>query len=463
MKASDVLDTVLTTISRYSMLTSGTRVIAAVSGGPDSVCLFHVLRELAPHFGATLAGVAHLNHKLRGAASDEDERFVAAIAAEHGVAFHREEAHFEGRAGNLEQAARQARQSFFSRLIQQGVADRIATGHTSDDQAETVLFRVLRGCGIAGLAGVLPVTNEGLIRPLLDVSRAEIEEFLESRGIAWREDSTNREGRFARNKIRHELLPQLAREWNPQISKALSQLADLAREEEQWWKSEINRRFEDLFSRSNGEVEVCADELAALPKAIARRLVRFAIERQSGHPADYSHVEGILDLAQRPEGTGTLQLPGLVVMRSFGRLRFMRPGRPLIPEAVPVQIPGKYQWAGGSIGLAIETPGPRNRETNFDRTGCARLKLCGGRDSAPLELRGWRAGDHYRPAGRSRDHKIKEMFQEASVPSWQRYSWPIITSGSKILWARDFGAAAEFAADRETSPVLCIWEERSHG
>ena len=173
---------VLTAISRYNMLAPGDRVAAAVSGGPDSVCLLHALLEMAPRLGFTVAAVAHFNHKLRGEASEEDERFVAALAAHHGVPFLCERAAVAEADGNLEQAARRARHAFFSRLIREGMADRVATGHTSDDQAETVLFRLLRGSGLAGLAGILPVTREGLIRPMLDVTRAEVEEFLRTRG-----------------------------------------------------------------------------------------------------------------------------------------------------------------------------------------------------------------------------------------------------------------------------------------
>ena len=144
-------------------------------------------------------------------------------------------------AGNLEQTARRARREFFHDLIRRGLADRIALGHTRDDQAETVLFRMLRGSGLAGLAGILPVTAEGLIRPLLGVTRGEVETFLRERGIPWREDASNREPRFARNRIRHELLPQLKQDWNPRLTESLAHLADLAYEEERWWAAEIAR------------------------------------------------------------------------------------------------------------------------------------------------------------------------------------------------------------------------------
>src|ERR1700722_18826322 len=215
------------------MLPAGCRIVVAVSGGADSVCLLHVLRELAP---LSLAGVAHFNHKWRADASDEDEAFVAELAAQSNLPFFRAEAPPVPLPGNLEQNARRARLKLFSSLDAT-----VALGHTRDDQAETVLFRFLRGSGLAGLAGIKPVSG-AIIRPLLDVTRAEIEHFLRSRQIPWRNDAPNLDPRFARNRIRRDLLPQLAREWNPQIVDALAHLADLANEEETYWQSQPSRQ-----------------------------------------------------------------------------------------------------------------------------------------------------------------------------------------------------------------------------
>jgi tRNA(Ile)-lysidine synthase len=455
MKGSAVLERVLQTISRYSMLAAGARVGVAVSGGADSVCLLHLLREAAPRFGLTLS-VAHFNHKLRGAASDEDERFVAQVAADAGLAFYRADADLSETRGNLEQAARRARGSFLAGLIRDGCVDRIALGHTRDDQAETVLFRLMRGSGLAGLAGIYPATAEGFIRPLIGVTRAEVERYLHGHKIRWRDDASNRDPRFARNRIRRELLPQLQREWNPQLGEALARLADLAQEEESWWRAEVDRLAQESIFHRSGGVEMPAPTLAGLPRAAARRLVRRAIEQAKDdlRRIEFEHVEGVLDLATRRAGEGRLRLPALVATRSHDWIRLARPVVLRAIEPVSVTIPGIYALSGGDAEIHLEL-------TERGRTAaCATLRaeLCLRRVPLGLELRGWRPGDHYRPVGQSRDQKVKEMFQSARVPSWKRRFWPILTSGDKILWAREFGAAADFATGEDPGPVVRIWE-----
>jgi tRNA(Ile)-lysidine synthase len=462
-----VLHRVLQIISRHNMLPPGARVIVAVSGGADSVCLLHVLKELFP---ACLSGVAHFNHKWRAEASDEDERFVAALASQFNLPFYRAEA--TPAPGNLEQNARRARLAFFATLD-----STVALGHTRDDQAETVLFRFLRGSGLAGLAGIAPAAN-GIIRPLLDITRAEVEQFLRARNILWRDDATNLDPRFARNRIRHQLLPQLARDWNPKIAETLARLADLAQEEEKYWEAKIDRI--QLVPRNNGielpanfifSDDACgaapraatdsnekpgvvawasarsdgfsrrppsvfetgdAQASATLPRAAARRLIRRAIALAKGdlRAIDFNHVEAVLDLKR------SLRLPGLTVTKSFDWIRFAAPVAIAPPMTLEIPQPGVYPSPDGLTKICVEVAQPEP---------CVTLKLEACPTCLPLQLRGWQPGDRYRPQGHSSDRKVQEMFQKARVPSWRRPSWPILTSRDKIVWARQFGVAAEFS------------------
>jgi tRNA(Ile)-lysidine synthase len=425
---------VLKTISRYNMLPPGARVIVAVSGGADSVCLLHVLKELFPD---RLAGIGHFNHKWRAEASDEDERFVAQLAQQFGLPFQRAEA--SPMPGNKEQNARRARLAFFS-----GLGSTVAVGHTRDDQAETVLFRFLRGSGLAGLSGIAPNAN-GLIRPLLEITRAEIEQFLRARNIPWREDSSNADRTFARNRIRHDLLPQLARDWNPQITSALANLADLSYEEEQYWQSQLDQV---TLIHTGDAIELDASLLGGasfslqrrlqpasgnpLPPAAARRLIRRAIHLAKGdlRQIDFDHIEAVLNLRRR------VHLPGLTVTRSFDWIRFSPSADPLPPVPRQITPPGKFPSPDGQTEICVDLA---------QDEACDTLKVEACQICSPLELRGWRPGDHYRPQGHSRDQKIQEMFQKARVASWRRASWPILTSRDKILWARQFGVAEGLA------------------
>jgi tRNA(Ile)-lysidine synthase len=466
-----VLERVSKTISRYSMLPRGSRVIAAVSGGPDSVCLLHMLAELAPEAGLRLE-VAHLNHMLRGTESDADQRFVEELAGKLNLRFHCGQADVAARRGNLEQSARRARQSFFASLNDGGAAGRVATGHTRDDQAETVLLRLLRGSGLAGLAGILPVTSAGVVRPLIDVKRAEVLQYLGDRNIPWREDSSNRDLKFARNRVRHELIPQLTAAWNPGLTEALAHLADLSYEEERWWRGPDSPvESIPVESRADG-IELHAETLGALPRAVARRAIRKAIALAKGdlRRLEFEHVERILELASRAAGDGRLHIPGLDVRRSFDWIRLADPGLKAAIKPIALKIPGSYPSPDGKslvqlefVRLGMDRPRIACQDPN---QACATLRaavLDLNRIPGDLQLRGWKPGDRYRPQGHARIQRMKELFAEARIPSWRRSDWPMVTCGDNILWARQFGAADEYAAKGQSGAILRISEVKTQG
>jgi tRNA(Ile)-lysidine synthase len=445
------------------MFERGQRVGVAVSGGADSVCLLHVLRELAPRWNVHLS-VLHLNHRLRGAESDGDAVFVARLAAEFGLGCVVRETELAAEGDNLEQLARDARLRLFAGAIADGSVDRVAVGHTRSDQAETVLFRLLRGAGTAGLAGIRPVTTTGIVRPLLEVERAEVERYLRERGIAWREDSSNRSPQFARNRVRHGLLPQFAREWNPSISKTLAQMAEWAQAEEQYWEGEIDRLAVEHLVVRHGFVYASSDSLKDLPLAARRRLVRRAMELVKGslRTIDFGHVEAVLRLASSSEGHGRLQAPDLDVIRSFDWLRF----GPVIGDGlaarnyrIPVRVPGIFPvpWEDFAISIQLveklEISEPCESVYNKEMVG-----LDWGRLSGSLELRNWRPGDQYQPLGNTGAEKIKTLFQEFRVPLWERRHWPVLLDGETIVWARRFGPATRFAAGGGASRILQVRE-----
>jgi tRNA(Ile)-lysidine synthase len=457
-----VLDRVLGTIERHRMLERGMRVGVAVSGGADSVCLLHVLRELAGRWELRLT-LLHLNHKLRGEESEQDAAFVAEVAARLDLPLISRAADVAAVAGNLEQAARRARLSFFREVLGSGAVDRVALGHTRSDQAETVLYRFLRGAGTAGLAGIRPVTSDGLIRPLLDVDRCEVERYLQQRCISWRVDSTNASMAFDRNRIRHELLPQLAREWNPAIGENLAHLADWGLAEEDFWGHEIDRLAAERLTTREGAVVLRADALTDLPLAAARRLARRAIETAKGdlRGVDFRHIAAVLALAGPDRGSGCFHAPGVEIRRSLDWLCFAtaRGRRPVQQRGYRLElaVPGIVRIPGFDLEISTELTEKSAPSAPIDcvyngEMGCLDWRSLSG----SLVLRNWRPGDRYQPVGRNGPEKLKTLFQEARIPSWERRLWPILTDGESIVWTSRFGPAASVAAIADSKVILRI-------
>ncbi len=438
------------TISRYSMFGPGARIGIAVSGGADSVCLAHLLAELAPQWNLQL-GIVHLNHGLRGPESDGDEEFVRALAGRLGLPCFVHRVELAATAGNLEQAARLARLALFSDLLKSDF-DRIATAHTQSDQAETVLYRILRGSYTTGLASIRPVTSSGLIRPLLYVTRTEVEAYLRAHGLPWRNDSSNQDLSFDRNRIRHALLPQLTAEWNPQLPEILARHADLAREDDEFWECEVDRLAPELFREDSGAVILDVRRLPVLPAAVRRRIVRRGIELIRGNlrQIDFRHIDSVLNIcALEGDGHARVQVPGVDVMRSFDWVRFSLPPSSPRPEfALPLTVPGQVILPSGNAVVALEVI-----ETSAEGLDPHdKLKMGTG----DLCVRNWRPGDRFRRVGHSHEQKVKELFHDFRVPLWERRAWPVLTSGDRILWAKDFGVAAEFAAPPAAETAIRI-------
>jgi tRNA(Ile)-lysidine synthase len=311
------------------------KLAAAVSGGADSVALLTLLAETRSQLGFVLSAV-HFNHRLRGKASDSDEKFVVALAEKSGVTLHIGRADVASKArrekSNLEDAARRARYSFFEKLAGQGLLDAVATAHTMDDQAETVLAHILRGTGIAGLAGIHP-SAASVRRPLLDFRRKELRKYLRARKQPWREDSTNRDTNRSRARMRKKLLPLLVKEFNPAAIEHLAALATRAREQAQFVDCFTARIFETLVKRSESSLRISiADFLdpanlgqpetaSTVRAALAHRIVARLKDKRGQLSA--GHLNSIVRLAEHGEPGKRIQLPGGVdVLREKDDLLF---------------------------------------------------------------------------------------------------------------------------------------------
>lgn len=431
----------------------GDRVGIAVSGGADSVALLRALLAIKDEAGLVLS-VVHFNHKLRAKESDDDEQFVSELAQSHNLDVHKAE--FDTRrfarekALSLEAAARELRYTFFGRLIKDATLDKVATAHTLNDQAETVLLRIFRGTGTSGLAGILPqlkVTGGAIVRPLLHTRRTEIVEYLTELKQPWREDSTNSETTFTRNRVRHELMPLLELTYNPDVTDALFNLAEIARAEDEVWAAETAEAFVRCY-RNN---ELHALELLKLPLALQRRTLRLAA-LQKGATLDFPHTERIIELLQanKTAAERTIELPNAfrAVLSSHSLIFTTDQPQPK-PCGFSYELPVPGEVAIPELRLTIRASlvtGSRNTQSYNDDRRLDRARL-----TPKLEIRNWRPGDRFWPAHTRSEKKIKELLQERHVPQRERTLWPVALSGDEIVWIRGFPVSARHGAGPHTA------------
>ncbi|HYJ78994.1 MAG TPA: tRNA lysidine(34) synthetase TilS [Longimicrobiaceae bacterium] len=407
---------------------SGAHVLVALSGGADSTVLLHLLRFAARGAGVRVSA-AHFDHAMRPE-SAADARWVAGLCAAWEVPLAVARA---GRAPRGEEEARDLRYAFLRTAREQAGATHLATAHHADDQAETVLFRLLRGTGTAGLAGIAPLDAGGVVRPLLPFWRAELRRYARARRLRWREDPTNRLPGAARNRIRLELLPLLERDVAPGARRSLVRLAELAREDEAAWERVLADASGGLAREEEGALVLVRGELAGYDSAVAARLLR-GLLRRYGLVLDRTGTRAALRfICTAPSGRQLLLPGGIRVSTEFGAARIERTGEPA-PADEPLVIRGE-------AGSGVCRIGGRERRVEW-RTGAwdggEAPALPPERVKMPLLLRGWRPGDRMRtPAGTK---PLKKLFNETRIPRSARARVPVLADAEgAVLWAAGLG------------------------
>lgn len=443
------------TIERHALLRPGDRVAVAVSGGPDSVALLRLLLELREELGLVLSTV-HFNHHIRGAAADEDERFVRELAANFGLDIHVGSTDVpvlaREHALSLETAARAARYNFFATL---GAAQRlraIATGHTVDDQAETVVMNLVRGAGTQGLSGIFPAREIApgvhVVRPLLDVARADVLDYLRSLDQPWREDASNLDLKHTRNRVRHEVLPRLAA-INPRSPQAIANLATLARAEQQYWDQLVARSAAAIVSSVAGPGGLPAwhidiPVLLRQPQALQRRVLHHAISLE----LEFDDVEAVLDLAAGPLGRRRDLHDGHVAVCQKDRILIHRIAAPG-DYSLPLPVPGETVVPALHILLRANFTEVTGADPRYNRA-----RFLGVEGLGSLLVRNWRAGDRFWQANTSGPEKVKRLLQERRVTGDQRALWPVVESGGEIVWMYGFGVAENRLARQGQAVVI---------
>jgi len=421
-------------------------VLLAVSGGPDSMALLDVLSLLRSEWNLRLA-VGHVHHGLRAEAG-ADAAFVEQASNRYDLPYFIRHVDVRARVAetgeSVEEAARILRYAALAEMADDVGAQRIATGHTADDQAETVLMRILRGAGVAGLAGILPVRGP-VIRPLLTAWRQEIIAYLRARGIGYRADLTNESLDMTRNRIRLELLPLLERDYAPRLRDHLRSLAEIARQDDLLLESLARAEFARLRQPlPDGLALISAPEL---PSALRRRVWRLALAEVRGGLEDigFEHLRDIERLPPRRE----IHLPGARVFHEAGRLVFLPSARAAEPVVIPemvLPVPGRVCHATAGVCIAILiSPTPLPVESGD--VAVLDADAVKGR----LAVRSWQPGDRFRPLGAPGERKLQDIFVDAGVPRRLRSRVPVVLDREGIIWLAGFRIADRVKMESTTT------------
>ncbi len=435
MKNGSLVARVAATIEKRRMLSGPDSVLVGVSGGADSVCLAHVLKEL----GFT-PGLAHVNHGWRGTESDGDARFVEDLAKRLDLRFFVHEALADSGSGNAEAKARRARHAFFRETMDREGFSKLALAHSVDDRIETFLFHLLRGSGPRGLASMRPISGD-IVRPLIETSRSEIEAHLKEMNQPWREDLTNTDTRFSRNRIRHVVLPELASEFNPRLRESLARTIDILEAEDAWMEAESRTWLESRTSEERGSLVVDLEDLPAQPVALVRRVLRASLELAGSEMRDigFDHVESIRGLLKAGKSGRIIELPGsITVERNFGQLVFRPAAATPADYEYELPIPGRVHVPEIDTVFQAHLRSPEALKPKQEGT------FVDGESLGPcVKIRNWKNGDFYNPNGLGAA-KLKELFQRERIPQRKRLQWPVFVAQSSIVWVASFPVSRDF-------------------
>ena len=452
-------------------------LLIAVSGGPDSVCLLHILVKLQDELGIRLH-VAHLNHQLRGTESEADAQYVSDLARRLGIPATIEQRDVKAYQAqqhlSLEEAAREVRYTFLAQVAESITANRVAVGHTADDHIETILMHLIRGTGTRGLRGLQPNSrwqSSGnsltIIRPLLPISREETASYCRNHKLTPRLDASNLSLSPLRNRIRHQLLP-LLKSYNPQVAEALLRTARIATDDLAFLDQESAQLWGEIAREQESTIILDKERFLELPSALKRHLLRTSIEKLLGNIMDIEtrHIEQMMAALTKPAGKRISLPEGLTFSIEYDRYLLGQDPASLSPfptlEAeFPLKTPGETSLPGWHIEASIIDPsvvkGKGIGSINNDLTAYFDLDKTGDK----LAVRSRQPGDRFQPLGLSQPKKLNEFMIDAKIPSAWRQRIPIVCSPQHIVWVVGWRIDERVKVTDNTKQVLCLKFERS--
>jgi len=452
-----MIEKVKQTIIKYGLLKNNERVVVGFSGGPDSTALVLTLAQIAPSMGVQLI-IAHFNHGLRGQESNEDERFARKLAKKMNLTFISEKMNTEEDKKGLspEDFYRRQRYRFFNEVAKNSRAVKIALGHNLQDQVETVLLHLLRGSGLEGLKGILPLRDGKYIRPLIETTRQEIISFLNKEKITYRRDSSNANKNHLRNKIRLELLPYLKKEFNPQIDETIAQMTEIVRDENIFINECVEKALKSTYiQRQKNKIIVNIEYISSLPVAIHRRLLKELLEYFSAQKngVTFLHINLISNLLRNSESGKKVSLPGGIQARhEYENLILERvsPSEKHIKYEYQVEIPGSIYLKERNLTVHMHLR--KNDKIDFHNKNKNYMDL--NKIHFPLVLRNRREGDWFQPLGMSGRQKLKSFFIDHKISRQKRDEIMLLADEQSILWIENMHLNDQIKITPETKKVL---------
>lgn len=451
----DVLEKAKITIRKYSMLSGGERVLIGLSGGADSVSLLHVLAGLRGELGLSLEAL-YIDHGMRPEETPKEMEFARSLAASFDIPFHSDKidviSHAKKTGFGKQEAARELRYQCYELYRASLGANRIALGHTAEDQLETFLMRLIRGTGPKGLASI-PAVRRYIIRPLIEVRRAEIEDYLREKGAGYVTDSSNLRRDYTRNKIRHSLVPIL-KGFNPRIVEAVSRMAGILADEERYFDTIVLKTIMKLITRKNDmEIELFLVPLESMDRVILRRVLRHAVSVVRGlRGLDLGHIEDVIGLVKGGSPGQRIYLPGRMrAVKKYSTLLITAKSPAKVGE-YRLEVPGSVRI--GETGAVLTASVSNLADAGADKKTAI---LDADKIAPPLTVRSRKKGDYFHPIGFSgKRKKLQDFFVDEKIPRDERDSVPLVLSSDDIIWVAGMRADERFRATEKTERFLAL-------
>ncbi|MGL6106368.1 tRNA lysidine(34) synthetase TilS [Romboutsia sp.] len=455
-----ILEKVLSTINKYSLINNGDKIVIGVSGGPDSICLLHILNRLKEKFDIEIYA-AHLNHQLRGIEAQKDALYVSQICEEMGVTYFIKSIdvakYCNENSLSIEEGARKLRYEMFDEIRLKTNSNKIAIGHNLNDQAETILMRVMRGTGLQGLRGIEYIRDNGIIRPLLDINRTEIENYCEENDLNPRIDKSNLESIYTRNKVRLELIPYMKDNFNTNVIESIVRMSNGLRHDSDYIEEEAKIKFKKICNLNSNDVEIKLKDYINLHIAIKTRIIRNSIKHILGDTnfLDQKHIEDVIDLENQNKINKTIMLPrGVFAYRKQDIILLTT--KEIVNKEIEFcyNIPSNGFVKIKELNLIIET-----QKMSIDRYNSLKNdKWSKGFDfnkvKGGLVVRNRKQGDKIKLAGGTK--KLKDLFIDLKIPREDRDKVPVMIDEQGVLLVGDYRVSENYKIDSQTKEVLKI-------